>query len=710
MRRGHAKDHRMNNTPESAKSSDCQVTGSYQLPSLDFLQSADSVGKPPESKAELAAKAQLIQQTLAQFDIEVSLGDITTGPTITRYELNPAPGVKLENIVALANNLAAALQAERIHLLAPIPGTSFVGIEVPNTIRTKVVLRELLESAEWRNTKARIPLALGKDVYGHTVVADLAELPHLLIGGSTGAGKSVCLNAIITSLLYRISPEQLRFVMIDPLPAELQQYKVLPHLIGPVVTSPKNALQVLHWVVREVEERAKIFAHVGVRNITSFNSRSAHNFLLSKTEAVKQHVAGFVTEVDTDIFASHAEALVIPKQLSYLVVVISELADLMLTSPAEVEMAIARITQMGRAVGIHCIIATQQPSVDVITGVIKSNIPARIAFQVASRVDSRTILDATGAEKLLGKGDMLYLPPGSANLKRAQGALITDKELEDILGFIAKQGKPSCEMDSQQQLSTPSAGEVIDSGIDEDEKIIQQCIEVIRDEQRASVSLIQRRLRLGYGRAERIMKELEGRGIVGESKDGEPRKILVAPFTFGTLVVGHSNNFAYAAATAVAVSPGEVYNPLFIYGGEGLGKTHLLHAISNNVSSIIKDARVAYFSAEQFAARFVEAVKNNRLTQFRETCHQLDLLLIDDVEYLAGKERLQEEFFHIFNALHEKRRQIVIACNCSPKEIPNLEQRLVSRFEWGMIADLQPPDNEMRRAILQRNPTYKFRL
>jgi S-DNA-T family DNA segregation ATPase FtsK/SpoIIIE len=512
------------------------MIGNYQLPSMDFLQHADMTAKPTESKEELMANARLMQQTLAQFDIEVSLGDITKGPTITRYELHPAPGVKLEKITALSNNIAAALKAERIHILAPVPGKSSVGIEVPNLIKTKVIMRDLFESDEWRNTKARIPIALGKDVYGHPIVADLAEMPHCLIAGSTGSGKSVCINSIIASLLYRFSPDQLRFVMIDPKVVELQQYNALPHLVVPVVTDPKKVLLALRWVVNEMEKRYKIFARVGVRNIKSFNERPKNKPLpepemelplAAKKEKIEAGAGGFAVEVDEEIVVPREEDIVIPEKLSYIVVIIDELADLMLVAPADVEMAIARITQMARAAGIHCIVATQRPSVDVITGVIKANIPARIAFQVASRVDSRTILDAMGADKLLGKGDMLYLPPGSGNLKRAQGALITDKELEDIVHFIAQQGKPSYEMEIHQQLSKPSANTDIESGIDEDEELIQQCIEVIRSEQKASVSLLQRRLRLGYTRAARIMDELEGRGIVGESKGAEPREILI---------------------------------------------------------------------------------------------------------------------------------------------------------------------------------------
>ena len=512
------------------------MIGNYQLPTLDFLQHPGLTVKPTESKEELMANARLMQQTLAQFDIEVALGDITKGPTITRYELHPAPGVKLEKITALSNNIAAALKAERIHILAPVPGKSSVGVEVPNSVKTKVIMRDLLESDEWRSTKARIPLALGKDVYGHPIVADLAEMPHLLIAGSTGSGKSVCINAIIASLLYRFSPDQLRFVMIDPKVVELQHYNALPHLVVPVVTDPKKVILALRWVINEMEKRYQIFAKVGVRNIASFNSRPKNKPLpppepelplMARKEKVEPGAEGFAVEVDEEIVVPREDDIVIPEKLSYIVVIIDELADLMLVAPADVEMAIARITQMARAAGIHCIVATQRPSVDVITGVIKANIPARIAFQVAAKVDSRTILDAMGADKLLGKGDMLYLPPGSARLIRAQGALITDQEIQGVVDFIAKQAKPSYEVDIHQQLSKPVSSFDGENGIDEDEGLIEQCIEVIRSEQKASVSLMQRRLRLGYTRAARIMDELENRGIVGPSKGAEPRDILI---------------------------------------------------------------------------------------------------------------------------------------------------------------------------------------
>jgi DNA segregation ATPase FtsK/SpoIIIE-like protein len=511
------------------------VIGNYKLPPNEFLQIPEPNKGPSETKEELIANAKVMQQTLAQFGIEVSLGDITKGPTITRYELHPAPGVKLEKIANLSNNITAALRAERINILAPVPGKSSVGIEVPNRHKSLVTLRDLMESDRWRKTKARVPVALGKDVYGKPIIADLAEMPHLLIAGATGAGKSVCVNSIIASLLYRFSPEDLRFVMIDPKVVELQVYNKLPHLVVPVVTDPKKVILALRWVVQEMENRYKIFAKVGVKNIQGFNGRPADNPapeqdpelpLFGAGEKVGTNSDGFAVEVDEEIVVPREDDVDVPGKLSYIVVVIDELADLMLSAPADVESAIARITQMARAAGIHCIVATQRPSVDVITGVIKANIPARIAFQTASKIDSRTILDEMGAEKLLGKGDMLYLKPTGAQPMRAQGALVTDQEIQGVVDFIAKQGSPAYELEIHNQLKKPTATyETGASG--EDEELIQSSIEVIRTEHKASVSLLQRRLRLGYTRAARIMDELEDRGIVGPSKGAEPRDILI---------------------------------------------------------------------------------------------------------------------------------------------------------------------------------------
>jgi S-DNA-T family DNA segregation ATPase FtsK/SpoIIIE len=509
----------------------------YRLPKFDFLHYAQPSTEPSETKEELLENAMLMKRVLQQFKIDVSPGDITKGPTITRYELHPAPGVKLEKIANLGNNLTAALKAERINILAPIPGKSSVGIEVPNRVKTMVVMRDLFESPAWLKTKLKIPVALGKDVYGQPLIGDLAEMPHLLIAGSTGSGKSVCISSIVASLMYRFSPDDLRMVMIDPKVVELQLYNKLPHLVVPVVTDPKKVILALRWVVNEMENRYKIFAKVGVRNVHGFNKRSKEKDtksdqpelpLVARKETVEAGAEGFAVEVDEEIVVSRDDDIVIPDKLSYIVVIVDELADLMLVAPADVEMAIARITQMARAAGIHMIVATQRPSVDVITGVIKANIPARIAFQVASKVDSRTILDAMGADKLLGKGDMLYLPPGSAKLIRAQGAFIDDEEIAAVVDFIANQGKPSYEMSIKQQLDKPAAMADVEQGAsNEDEDLIESCIEVIRSEQKASVSLMQRRLRLGYTRAARIMDELEVRGIVGPSRGAEPREILI---------------------------------------------------------------------------------------------------------------------------------------------------------------------------------------
>jgi S-DNA-T family DNA segregation ATPase FtsK/SpoIIIE len=500
----------------------------YKLPGSLALDEAEESEVPAEPREKLLANAKLLKDTLLQFRIEVTEGDITKGPTITRYELHPAPGVKLEKITALANNISAAIKAERINILAPVPGRSSVGIEVPNRIKTKVLFRDIVDSPEWKNSKAKIPLALGKDVYGKPIVADLAEMPHMLIAGATGSGKSVCINSIVASLLFRFSPEELRFIMIDPKVVELQIYNGLPHLAAPVVHDPKKVILALKWVVNEMEKRYQIFAKVGARNISGFNSRTKKKpAKTDQTELPLEESEGFAVEMDQEVSIPREDEIEIPDKLSYIVVIIDELADLMLMAKNEVEGCIARITQMARAAGIHCIVATQRPSVDVITGVIKANIPARIAFQVAAKVDSRTILDSMGADKLLGKGDMLFLPPGTANLRRAQGCLVTDEEINRIVEIVNTQAKPCYDSEMTRQLEGPSTmGANGGSGIDEDEEIVQKCIDVIRVEKKASVSLMQRRLRLGYTRAARIMDELEDRGLVGPNRGAEPREIL----------------------------------------------------------------------------------------------------------------------------------------------------------------------------------------
>jgi len=362
-------------------------------------------------------------------------------------------------------------------------------------------MRDLLQSEEWYNSTARIPLALGQDDYGYPVLADLAEMPHLLIAGSTGSGKSACIHTIITSLLYCFSPDQLRFIMIDLRVVELQQYNALPHLIFPVITEPKKVNPALRWVINEMEMRYQIFAKVGVQNIVAFNSRPNNESLPSQGD------------------------FVIPEKLSYIVVIIEELADLMLSAPAEVEAALAEIGQAARLTGIHCVIATQRPSVNIVNGTMKAKFPTRIAFRMATKADSRTILDAAGAEKLLCNGEMLFLSPDSAEAIHAQGALIADQEIRNVVNFIAAQYKPEPQLLTYPEFSE-QVGRLDDEWCD-DEGLIEQCVEVIRSEKKASVSLLQRRLRLGYTRAARIMDELERRHVVGPSKGADPRDVLI---------------------------------------------------------------------------------------------------------------------------------------------------------------------------------------
>ncbi|HXO93848.1 MAG TPA: DNA translocase FtsK, partial [Candidatus Acidoferrum sp.] len=463
--------------------------------------------------------------TLAQFGIAVGPGDITKGPTITRYEVYPAKGVRVDKIVSLERDLARATRAERINILAPIPGKDTVGIELANSRKVTVKMRELLQSSDWDAAKehAKIPLALGKDVYGKTIIADLAQMPHLLVAGTTGSGKSVCINALIASMLFRFTPEELRFVVIDPKMVELQAYQSLPHLLFPIVTDPKKVLLALRGLIDEMERRYRMFARVGVRNIVGFNARPKKKKDFDEQQSVEAGVspAHSMRAAGTAVTTEDE----VPDRIPYVVVIIDELADLMQTAPADVETAIARITQMARAAGMHVIVATQTPRADVITGVIKANIPCRIAFQVASKIDSRVILDENGAERLLGQGDMLYLPPSASRLIRAQGVLVTDNEIHGLVEFVSKQSPPAFDTAIHEKLQSSGAPE--EEVTAEDEELVEKCIEIIRQEKRASTSLLQRRLRLGYTRAARIVDILEQRGILGPGEGAKPREILV---------------------------------------------------------------------------------------------------------------------------------------------------------------------------------------
>ena len=502
----------------------------YVLPSIDLLDEHDPEGRGGADPAELEHVQEILIETLGQFGIAVAAGDITKGPTITRYEVYPAKGVRVDKIVSLERDLARATRAERINILAPIPGKDTVGIEIANTRKIKVTLRELMQSADWEEAKRRckLPLALGKDVYGNVIIADLAQMPHLLIAGTTGSGKSVCINALIASILFRFTPEELRFIMIDPKVVEMQIYEKLPHLAFPVVTDPKKVLIALRWLSEEIDRRYKIFARVGMRNITSFNARPPKK---TQKELDDDVVAGVAdagprsASAATGIRVPREGELIIPDKLPYIVLIIDELADLMQTAPADVESSIARMAAIARAAGVHLILATQTPRADVITGVIKANIPSRIAFQVASKIDSRVILDENGADRLLGQGDMLYLPPSTSRLIRAQGVLVTDDEIRELVDFVSAQATPG--FDSAMQEKLQSGTVPADDVTDEDEELVEKCLEIIRQEKRASTSLLQRRLRLGYTRAARIVDILEQRGILGPGEGAKPREILV---------------------------------------------------------------------------------------------------------------------------------------------------------------------------------------
>ena len=506
----------------------------YVLPSLQLLSAP--AGKARDaglSEEQLRKNLELIIETLRLFGVQAAPGDITPGATITRYEVYPAAGVRVDKISNLARDLSRVLCAERINILAPIPGKDSVGIEIANSNKVAVFLRELLESRDWNNTNAKIPIALGKDVYGKTLVADLAAMPHLLIGGTTGSGKSVCINCILMSFLFRFTPDELRLILIDPKQVEMQVYNSIPHLVVPVVTDPKKVMLALRWVINEMEKRYRILAKVGVRNIASFNSRPA----TSDKPPVEQpqlelHVEPEEEDESDDALAKsppirvpREDDLIIPDKLPYIVVIVDELADLMQTAPADVESAIARLTAKARAAGIHLIVATQTPRREVVTGVIKTNIPARIAFQVPSGLDSRVILDENGAENLLGRGDLLYRPPGVSGLTRGQGAFISDEEVQTVVKFAGDQAEAQFVPEIHAKLSgKASAGMEIS---EEDKELIVECLEVIRQEKRASTSNLQRRLRLGYNRAAYVIDYLERIGVLGPGEGAKPREILV---------------------------------------------------------------------------------------------------------------------------------------------------------------------------------------
>lgn len=488
----------------------------WVLPPMSLLQPMPEGAGGRAGTQELEKTIHAIRATLAEFGIEAEVTHVEQGPVVTRYELLPAAGVKVERIGNLQNNLTLALKAESIRVQAPIPGKGVVGIEVPNRSAAPVVLRQLLESTVWTTSKAALPLALGQDVGGHVLMADLASLPHLLIAGATGQGKTVCMNSILAGLLMTRTPDELRLILIDPKIVEFSGYSELPHLLAPVITDSKKVISGLRWAIQEMERRFKIFHQANVRDIRAFNQRPK-----AEQPALFADASG-APGAESEPDAESAEPL--PDRLPYVVIIIDELADLMLMAQQEIEPRIQRLTQLARATGIHMIIATQRPTVDIITGTIKSNIPGRVAFKVAQKNDSRVIIDQEGADKLVGRGDMLVLTGGN-KLVRAQGALTKDPEIQAIVEHWKQQAKPRFESGLQAKIEGRGGVDLPDAP-EEDEELLQQAIEVIRQTRRASTSSIQRRLRIGYTRAARLIDILEEKGMVGPPRGAEAREIL----------------------------------------------------------------------------------------------------------------------------------------------------------------------------------------
>ncbi len=502
-----------------------EPSGTYHQPPLSLLDHDGDKARPVDKDA-LMMNARLLEKKLQDFGVEGEVSEVKPGPVVTMYEFAPAPGVKVSKIAGLSDDLSMALKAQSIRIVAPIPGRGVVGIEIPNRDRETVYLKEIFAADEFQKSGGRLPLALGKDIFGHTVVGDLARMPHLLVAGATGTGKSVSINAMILSLLYRADPRDVRLIMIDPKMLELSMYEGIPHLLLPVVTSPKKAALALNWAVREMERRYKLMADKGVRNIEGYNRKLAKE----AEEPKKRRVAtglfddGLAEELLPEIETVEDDPLE-HGHLAYIVVIVDELADLMMVAGREVEESIARLAQMARAAGIHLILATQRPSVDVITGLIKANLPTRISFKVFSRIDSRTILDSMGAETLLGNGDMLFIPPGSGVLQRVHGAFVSEIEVQRVVDFLKKQGSP--DYDKSILAAPASTGGSGDEEEGYDEKW-DEALAIIAETRQASISMLQRRLRLGYNRAARMIEKMEAEGIVGPS-DGtsRPREVFI---------------------------------------------------------------------------------------------------------------------------------------------------------------------------------------
>lgn len=486
--------------PEQESFPFMSAAGEFRLPSLDLLN------EPPEKKEmeiqreSLEINARRLERKLGDFGVEGEVVEILPGPVITMYEFKPAPGVKISKVAGLSDDLTLALQAPSVRIVAPIPGKAAIGIEIANNTREPVSLGEVLSSQVFKDSKNKLTLALGKDITGGPVITDLTKMPHLLVAGATGTGKSVSLNAMINSLLFKASPDMVRFVMIDPKRIELSAYKDIPHLLHPVVTQPKEATRALRWAVEEMERRYALLSDRGVRNIEAYNRKILREKKLDSTHDAK----------GTD------------KALPYIILIIDELSDLMMVSSREVEEAITRLAQMARAAGIHLIIATQRPSVDVLTGIIKANFPTRISFQVSSKVDSRTILDTIGAENLLGDGDMLFMPPGVARLTRIHGAYIAEEEVKRVTDFLREQMKPEYDDTIRAEVTREEETEIYEIELDEK---YDKAVDLVIQTRQASISMLQRKLRVGYNRAARMIEAMESEGIVGPSDGVKPREV-----------------------------------------------------------------------------------------------------------------------------------------------------------------------------------------
>ncbi len=527
---------------EDAKTAAVQETfefikaeGNFHTPPFSLLDIPPATEKTLDRDA-LTLNARLLEKKLKDYNIDGEVVEICPGPVITMYEFSPAPGIKISRIAGLTDDLTMALQAMSIRIVAPIPGKGVVGIEVPNRDRDMVFLREIFNCEHFSHSKMKLPLALGKDIAGLPVVTDLAKAPHLLVAGSTGSGKSVSINTMILSLLYTSTPQDVRMIMVDPKMLEFSMYEGIPHLLLPVVTEPKKASLALKWAVNEMERRYTLLSDKGVRNIDSYNKKLAGELLEQEElnsvpeaeiiEELEDIVEGGEADIDPIPFVVDDDVILEHSHLPYIVVIVDELADLMMVAGREVEEHIARLAQKARASGIHLILATQRPSVDVITGLIKANLPSRISFQVTSKVDSRTILDTNGAESLLGNGDMLYMPPGTSRLQRIHGAFVSDAEVQRVVDFLKKQGKPVYEKSIMEMKDADEKGS---SGNEEEQdERWEDALRLVAETKQASISMVQRRLRIGYNRAARIVEMMESEGMIAPS-DGtsKPREIYM---------------------------------------------------------------------------------------------------------------------------------------------------------------------------------------